>query len=101
MKKSLDSLFPGQALTFIMGVLGDKDYQSMLAEILPGCAKLFTVTPNSGRALSAADLAKAAKEYCKNIQICDTVGTAVKKASSRRQKAVQYVPLDRFFISEK
>ncbi|MVB12034.1 Folylpolyglutamate synthase [Caprobacter fermentans] len=80
LKKSLDSLFPGQALTFIMGVLGDKDYQSMLAEILPGCAKLFTVTPNSGRALSAADLAKAAKEYCKNIQICDTVGTAVKKS---------------------
>lgn len=86
LKKSLDSLFLGQAPTFIMGVLGDKDYRSMLAEIVPGCAKLFTVTPNSSRALPAADLAKAAEEYCKNIQICDTVETAVKKSLAETQK---------------
>lgn len=86
LKKSLDSLFPGQALTFIMGVLGDKDYQSMLAHILPGCEKLFTVTPNSSRALPAAKLAKAAEKYCKNIQICDTVETAMKKSLAETPK---------------
>jgi len=86
LKKSLDSLFPGQALTFIMGVLGDKDYRSMLAQILPGCAKLYTVTPNSNRALPAADLAKAAEEYCENIEICGTVEAAVNKSLAETPK---------------
>lgn len=86
LKKSLDSLFPGQELTFIMGVLGDKDYQSMLAHILPGCEKLFTVTPNSSRALPAAELAKTAEKYCKNIQICGTVETAMKKSLAETPK---------------
>ncbi len=86
LKKSLDSLFPDQALTFIVGVLGDKDFQSMLAHILPGCEKVFTVTPNSSRALPAADLAKAAEKYCKNIQICDTVENAMKKSLAETPK---------------
>lgn len=86
LKKSLDLLFPGKKLTFIIGVLSDKDYQSMLAHILPGCEKLFTVTPNNSRALPAADLAVVAKKYCKNIKICNTVETAMKKSLAETSK---------------
>ncbi|MEL7608459.1 MAG: folylpolyglutamate synthase/dihydrofolate synthase family protein [Bacillota bacterium] len=86
LKASLDSLFPDKKLTFIMGVLGSKDYRTMLEHILPGCKKLFTVTPNNNRALPAADLAAAAKQYCENIQICDSVETAVKNCLAEASK---------------
>lgn len=86
LKAGLDALFADKKLTFIMGVLGNKDYQAMLKHILPGCKKLFTVTPNSNRALPAADLAVAAKPYCKDIQICNTVESAVKESLAGASK---------------
>ena len=36
-----------------MGVMADKNYESMLTTLTPCFAKLYTVTPDSPRALSA------------------------------------------------
>lgn len=79
LRKALDEYFPGKAVIFIMGVLRDKDYASMISKVLPGCKRLYTVTPDSPRALTANELAQAAYKYCKNIVICDTIEQAVKK----------------------
>lgn len=78
LKKALDEYFPGRPLTFIMGVVRDKDYNKMMAAVLPGCRRLFAVAPNSPRALPAAVLAKNAENYCKNVQISDTIETAIR-----------------------
>ena len=40
-----------------MGVLADKDYRDMVALLAPLAKRVFTVTPNSPRALSSAELA--------------------------------------------
>lgn len=78
LKKTLDEYFPGRPLTFIMGVVRDKDYSKMMATVLPGCRRLFAVAPNSPRALPAAVLAKNAENYCKNVQISDTIEMAIR-----------------------
>lgn len=77
---ALDSLFHQKNRTFIVGVMRDKDYPSMLAQILPGCERVFTVTPNNNRALPAADLATEAAKYCKNVHVCNTVPEAVRNS---------------------
>ncbi len=78
LKKSLDEYFPGKPITFIMGVLSGKDYMSMIRTVLPGCKRLFTVTPGTPKALPAAELAEAAASYCNDIHISDTIEEAVK-----------------------
>lgn len=77
LRKALDEYFPGKPVTFIMGVLTDKDYISMMKIVLPGCKRLVAITTDSPRALSAVELAKSASSYCKNIQISDTIERAV------------------------
>ncbi len=49
-------------VTFVMGVLADKDYQDMICEILPLADGFFTYTPSNPRALSAEDLATTIEE---------------------------------------
>ena len=48
-------------LVGVMGVMADKNYESMLTTLTPCFAKLYTVTPDSPRALSAEELQYAAK----------------------------------------
>ncbi len=77
LRKALDEYFPGKAVIFIMGVLRDKDYTNMMNLVLPGCKRLYAVTPDSPRALTANELAEAADKYCKSIITCDTIEQAV------------------------
>ena len=56
--ETLDDVLPGVRPIFVIGILADKDYPSMLETLAPfGCA-FFCVTPPSPRALPAADLAE-------------------------------------------
>lgn len=85
LRETLDEYFPGRPISFIMGVLSDKDYKSMMETVLPGCKRLFAISTNSPRALSATELAEYAREYCKNVQVSDTIeralNTCIKTAS--------------------
>ena len=57
-------LFGAQPLTAVLGMLADKDYQSVLALLGPLCGHIVTVRPANPRALSAAALARAARPFC-------------------------------------
>ena len=77
LREALDEYFPGKEVTYIMGVLRDKDYEKMMKIVLPGCKRVFAVTTDNPRALPAAELSKYAGSYCKNVQISDTIESAV------------------------
>ena len=53
---NLNRYFPGQKVFFVMGVLADKDLPAITAPILPLSAQVYTITPNSHRAMEASDL---------------------------------------------
>lgn len=78
LKRFLNEYFPEKPVTFIMGVLSGKDYPSMISTVLPGCKRLFAVTPDTPKALPAASLADAAASYCNDIHISDTIEEAVR-----------------------
>ncbi len=70
--------FPGRPVSFIMGVLRNKDYLSMMRIVLPGCKRFFAVMPDSPKALGSEELAKAASSYCNHVQVSDTIEEVVR-----------------------
>jgi dihydrofolate synthase/folylpolyglutamate synthase len=59
---SLDAVLDGRALTLVFGVLEDKDAATMLARLLPACARAWLTEPRSKRARPSGELAKMAIE---------------------------------------
>ncbi|MBR0164735.1 MAG: bifunctional folylpolyglutamate synthase/dihydrofolate synthase [Lachnospiraceae bacterium] len=55
--ESVARFLPGQRVLFLMGVLSDKKYDRMIDALRPYAARFLCVTPDSSRALSAAQLA--------------------------------------------
>lgn len=58
---SLRDLFPSKKILFVMSVLADKDYQSMIENVIDIADGFICVTPPNPRALQAAELADAVK----------------------------------------
>ena len=56
---TLNDVLPNKRVVFIIGVLEDKDYPSMLETVLPLGSAFITLAPSNPRALSAGKLARA------------------------------------------
>lgn len=59
--ESLRDVFPGVRPVFLVSVLADKDYESMLAEVAGLAGAVVCATPPNPRALAAGDLAECAR----------------------------------------
>ena len=72
-------IFYLMAVIGVLGVLADKDYKDMLSDLAPCFAKVYTVTPNCPRALSAEELQKEARFHT-DAEAADSVADAIRKA---------------------
>ena len=66
--KTIEEYLPNEKVIFMLGVLGDKDYETIIDMVLPYGEDFVCVTPLSDRALPALELkgfveAKGAKAY--------------------------------------
>ncbi len=86
----LDDYLPDQKVTFIMGVLADKDYASMLDSVCPHAARFVCLTPESPRALPASRLAEIIRARGFEAEVCDTVSEAVDKAKEKTEPIVAF-----------
>ena len=83
---SLRDVFPDKRPVFLVGILADKDYRSMLRAVAPLASAFVCVTPPNPRALDAADLAEAIRETCgelgarATIEVAGDFGDAVSAA---------------------
>ena len=73
---SLRDVFPGKRPVFLVGILADKDYRSMLRAVAPLASAFVCVTPPNPRALDAADLAETIRETCDELGVSATVKVA-------------------------
>ncbi len=80
---SLRKYFPHKKKLFIMGVLKDKDYKSLIEAVAPIASGFITVRPHNDRALDSRELAAVLKNYCANVVEGDTIKEAVKAAVDR------------------
>lgn len=73
---SLRDVFPDKRLVFLVGILADKDYRSMLRAVASLASAFVCVTPPNPRALDAADLAEAIREICGELGARATIEVA-------------------------
>lgn len=70
--KSLASLFPGRKAVVLLGVLADKDVESMLDAVVPMAEAVVTVTPASPRAMGAEELRQ--RLLGRGVPVCACAG---------------------------
>lgn len=76
--ESIKEYFADEKIIFLTGILADKDYEMMAKVITFFAKKVFTVTPDSPRALDGFKLAEVFGE--KIAEHCNTIADGVKKA---------------------
>ena len=80
LRKTLDLYFTNKRITFIMGVLSDKDF-SKEAEIIDDRAeRIITITPNNSRGLDGHKLAETLVKYNHNVQVADSLKQAAEES---------------------
>lgn len=78
--ENLINYFPDKKRVLLVGVLADKDYMS-LTEILNTAADEYVcVTPDSARALSAAELGECLARFGKRVTVADGIREGVASA---------------------
>ena len=78
--ESLERLFPGKKITFVTGVMADKDVASILGLIVPLASEFFTVRPENPRAMKAEELAERIRALGAKATACASVAEGVAKA---------------------
>lgn len=79
--ESLRALFPGKKLTILMGVMADKDVEDMLKLLAPIAGQVFTVRPESPRAMPAEKLAALVNRYGVPAVPCAGVAAGLQAAA--------------------
>ncbi len=80
--ESLETYFPNQNVLFVTGVMEDKDYMTMMENILPLAERFYTTTPPNPRALDGKVLAEKLRQKGAMAASFDDVLTAARQAMS-------------------
>lgn len=80
LNRALVGLYPEKKLIFLTGVLADKDYPTMVGEMLPLAKQFFTITPDSDRAMPASELAEYLRSRGAEARSCGTPQEGVDQA---------------------
>lgn len=78
---TIRAYFPDQKINFVMGVMKDKDYHTMLRLIAPYAARFITELPDAHRALRPDELKSEIRAYFDGpVETADSVTAAVERA---------------------
>lgn len=78
--KSVKAYFPEQKINILTGVMADKSYDEMIAEIKTIAARVFTVTPDNPRALPAKEYAEIVSAHKVDACSYETVEEGIRAA---------------------
>ena len=78
---TIRAYFPDQKINFVLGVMKDKDYHTMLRLIAPYAARFITELPDAHRALRPEQLKSEIRAYFDGpVETADSVTAAVQRA---------------------
>ena len=84
--ESLKEHFPNRTITFLIGIMADKDIPHMIDQLKPIAQEFITVTPDNPRALPAEELASLLTAGGLTATACDSVADGVALAIRRAGK---------------
>ena len=80
LKLNICDYLEGKRLIFLVGVLSDKDYNTMFKDIAEYADALVTVTPDNPRALPANELTEILRVYKEPVYTADTIPEGLEMA---------------------
>lgn len=78
--ENLEYYFPRKHRVLLAGVLRDKDYEGLFDILNPAANEFIAVSPDSPRALPAAELGKFLERYGKPVAVCSSIWEGVAAA---------------------
>lgn len=80
--ETLDTMLPAGGISFILGMAADKQYEACVRMLTRRADTVYTVQPDSPRALSSSKLASVVREFSPYINVfdCGDVQSALKRA---------------------
>ena len=78
LRKSLEKNFPDKKLTLLIGMLADKDIDSVLKILMPKFNKVITTTPHNHRAINSEELKNRISMYVEDVISIENIEDAVK-----------------------
>lgn len=75
--EAVKKYLPRRRIIGVMGMLRDKDCQTVLKSLAPLFAALIAVTPDNPRALPAGELAEKARPYCGDVTVEEDLSAAI------------------------
>lgn len=78
--------FSHRKITIVMGVLKDKDYETLLEYLAPLADRFLAVAPDNHRALPAVELALVARDYCNKVFSYDDNFEAIGQALNNQKE---------------
>lgn len=76
--KALDKHFNGKKMTLLIGMLKDKDIDSVLQILINKFNKVITTTPDSDRAINSEELKEMVEKYIDNVISIPNIEDSVK-----------------------
>lgn len=80
--KTINKSFSQYKITAVMGMMKDKDVDSAVKMIAPLCEKIYTVTVNNPRSISAQELKEKVQKYCDDVESIEDAYDAFIKAEN-------------------
>ncbi len=80
LRKTIDLYFTNNKITFIMGVLSDKNFLEEARIIGDAAENIITITPDNQRGLDSRSLAKVLRKYNPNVVAAESMEDGVDKA---------------------
>lgn len=90
MAGNLAEYLPGRKLTFLLGILADKDYRQVLELLAPFAREFICVTPDSPRALQAEALASVIREMDLPARAAGSIEDGIALALETREPVVAF-----------
>ena len=78
LSKALEKNFKGKKMTLLIGMLKDKDIDSVLEILMDKFDKVITTTPDSDRAISCDELKEKIEKYVSDVTAIPKIEDAVK-----------------------
>ena len=69
LRDSLVSLLPNAPKTLVIGLMADKDVDTIVSTLAPISKRIITTTPSNPRALSAEKLASKVSAFCDEVEV--------------------------------
>lgn len=80
LRKNIEILLKGYKITFVVGMLQDKDVKAVLEDLIPLANKVIATRPDNPRAMKAVDLADELKTFGKETYFYEDIKEAIKMA---------------------